>query len=286
MVQSETQDCINSILTSQKNIEYNIVVIDNGSSNDSFKNLKLKNTISNIIFLDNSINLGFAKANNKAFVYAKYNLKSSFIIMINNDTTITDTNFLNNVIKKYEDYDYYVLGPDILTIDGYHQNPIPEPSWNNKNINTFILKRYLNIFLGKLGIVKNNDIEGKATETELAELTKKQTDLMDVPLHGACLIFSPNFIDNFDGLYPNTFLYMEEDFLRLYSKYFNFLMMFSSDLMINHKERISSKSIAKNKREVFINRNHRLLESMKKYKRVYKETKKNKNLSVRDIEEI
>ena len=56
--------------------------------------------------------------------------------------------------------------------------------------------------------------------------TKKVTvDQLDVQLHGAFLIFSENYINTFNGLYNKTFLYMEEDILRLRCEYYNLLMI-------------------------------------------------------------
>jgi hypothetical protein len=79
-----------------------------------------------------------------------------------------------------------------------------------------------------------------------------------------------DYIKKFDGLCPDTFLYFEEDILRLYSKSYNFLMMYTSDISIYHKEDVAS--IAMNpkplQKKLFVYKNR--LKSAKVYKKVYK----------------
>ena len=77
-------NCLKSILTSSyKN--YKITVIDNGSSDDSLKDLnKISNKI-NIIKIDK--NLGYSKGYNYAFKKLK-NDNDDYYFLLNNDTII------------------------------------------------------------------------------------------------------------------------------------------------------------------------------------------------------
>ena len=66
-------DCLTSILNHVKGIDYEVVVVDNGSSDGSIeeiKNLKFKMQSANwrtkLKIILNKKNLGFAKANNQA----------------------------------------------------------------------------------------------------------------------------------------------------------------------------------------------------------------------------
>ena len=81
---------------------------------------------------------------------------------------------------------------------------------------------------------------------------KEKREVFNTLLHGACLIFSYDYIKRFDGMYDGTFLYMEEDILKLRADYFGYLMMYTPDLEIIHKEDVSTnmsslKSIEKKK---------------------------------------
>lgn len=95
----DTKDFIESIL----NIDYNnyiLIIVDNNSTDDSYKKLKDKYKGSNesIIFIKNQSNKGFAGGNNVGIEFALNNDCDS-ILIINNDT-IVESDFLNNMVSK------------------------------------------------------------------------------------------------------------------------------------------------------------------------------------------
>ena len=60
----ETIQCVESIII-QKNVDLDIVVVDNGSPNESYKNLVLKYSENELVnILKNNSNLGYARGNN------------------------------------------------------------------------------------------------------------------------------------------------------------------------------------------------------------------------------
>lgn len=83
----DTIECINSIKqnTSENNFIYEIVVVDNKSTNESL--LKLKE-IEGITLIEACKNEGFSVGNNIGIKYALDN-KSEYILLLNNDTVIT-----------------------------------------------------------------------------------------------------------------------------------------------------------------------------------------------------
>lgn len=95
-----TLNCINSILKSVDNqINYEIIVIDNASTDNSVKELEnyaLRPTSYTLI--KNSKNLGFAKANNQGVKEAK----GKYILFLNSDVEVKRINFkkLLNYLDK------------------------------------------------------------------------------------------------------------------------------------------------------------------------------------------
>lgn len=87
------KNCINSIIEKTKEISYEIIVSDNASKDDSIQ--MLKSEFSDVIVIENSENLGFGKANNKALEIAK----GKYILYLNSDTLL-----LNNAVKLFFDY--------------------------------------------------------------------------------------------------------------------------------------------------------------------------------------
>ena len=87
------KNCLLSIYEHTKNIEFEVIVSDNGSTDGSIE--MLKSTFPNVILLENNQNLGFGTANNKALKKAN----GKYILYLNSDTII-----LNNAIKLFYDY--------------------------------------------------------------------------------------------------------------------------------------------------------------------------------------
>lgn len=91
-----TKKCINSIYQFTQNIKFEIIAIDNASS-DGTQSLfrELSTERDNFIFIRNSKNEGFAAACNQGISKSK----SEFIILLNNDTEVTG-GWLEPLIKE------------------------------------------------------------------------------------------------------------------------------------------------------------------------------------------
>ena len=103
MAGKDTIECVNSILKSTKESEHEttIVIVDNGSTNDSFDKLCVEfESNKRIKLIHSDLNLGFAKGNNLRFNYAKYELKADFIVQLNNDTVLSQINFNEVIVNK------------------------------------------------------------------------------------------------------------------------------------------------------------------------------------------
>lgn len=268
MAGKDTRECVDSILSIAQSSSYNIdiVIVDNASTNDSFYDLQ-KTYANNdkIVLIQNEKNLGFAKGNNIGFSFAKHKLKADFIIMLNNDTIIRQKDFNEKLIGLYHKEKYWVLGPDILTADGYHQNPGKKQSWTFKELLLFRFKKRIQLLLSYFNHINT------ANETNNGINYSKYTlngTVKNTILHGACLIFSPDYINSFEGIYDGTFLYMEEDILKLYADYYEFLMIYSSEINIYHKEDASTNMVSGTSLEKYRKKNNLLIASSKIYSRL------------------
>src|SRR3990167_1447952 len=81
---AELMACVESLLTACQNIEHEIIVIDNGSADDSVEYLK---KISGIRLIINPINVGYAAGNNQGYSLAK----GEYILLLNQDTIVNQT---------------------------------------------------------------------------------------------------------------------------------------------------------------------------------------------------
>ncbi|OGM05228.1 hypothetical protein A2715_04715 [Candidatus Woesebacteria bacterium RIFCSPHIGHO2_01_FULL_39_32] len=112
-----TLQCIKSIIDSIERLDYEIIVIDNGSSDGTVEGIsKIKNQKSNIQIkiIKNEESIGFAKANNQGIKKAN----GKYIFLLNSDTMVR-----KGVIEKLIDFvegtpDAGVVGPKLLNPDG------------------------------------------------------------------------------------------------------------------------------------------------------------------------
>lgn len=257
----DTVECIESITTLDFNdTDVEIVIVDNNSYNDSWGRLvSLYRGNNNIHLIRCAKNIGFAKGNNIGYKYAKQRLKSDFIIVLNNDTLIKDIQFINKMINIYNQESYYVLGPDLITIkENCHQNPL-NISFNEKKLKLQVINIILIYILEVLGInslrryLKTN--VKKTCHNNMGNMVYSSLKI-NVPLHGACLIFSPLFVQIIDlPFYPETFLYMEEDILYYICSRFKFKTCYLPNMTVYHKEDVSTEYLLgcnNRKKNIFI----------------------------------
>ncbi|CAG1022318.1 N-acetylglucosaminyl-diphospho-decaprenol L-rhamnosyltransferase [Methylococcales bacterium] len=110
----DTIECIGSIEKSQYR-NFRIIVVDNGSSDDSIE--RIKNSFSNVILIETGQNLGYAEGNNVGLRYALEG-NPDYILVLNNDT-IVQQNMIGSLVETAAKYPNSVLGP--LTY--YHDQP-------------------------------------------------------------------------------------------------------------------------------------------------------------------
>ena len=84
--------CLDSIIEHTIGIDYEIIVVDNGSTDGSIEVLSQDNRIT---LIQTGENLGFGKANNKGLEQAK----GKYILFLNSDTLLR-----NNAIKIFYDF--------------------------------------------------------------------------------------------------------------------------------------------------------------------------------------
>jgi GT2 family glycosyltransferase len=90
------QGCLESIFN-QSCSDFEIIFIDNGSTDDSVQYVKEK--FPDVIIIENRENLGFARANNQGIAIAK----GKYIALLNNDTVV-DREWIKSLLAKAESF--------------------------------------------------------------------------------------------------------------------------------------------------------------------------------------
>lgn len=109
--------CLDSVLASECNVEFEVIVVDNQSTDDSLA--VLEDYKDNVVVLKNKHNSGFSKGNNIAASFAK----GEFYFLLNNDTVLP-----KQTLQQLYDYhlqypDIGALVPKLLNKDGSIQCP-------------------------------------------------------------------------------------------------------------------------------------------------------------------
>lgn len=104
--------CLRSLFENTKGLTFEIMVVDNNSSDNSVRMIKYD--FPQVKIIENKANLGFTKANNQAIRSAN----GRYIMLMNPDTEIMD-NSLHKMLQFMEDHkDCGALGCRLLNSDG------------------------------------------------------------------------------------------------------------------------------------------------------------------------
>ena len=214
----DTIECIKTIRT--RNYNYEIVVVDNGSNNDSSEILEKEyDNELDVHIVKSTTNLGFAKGNNLGIKYAREHLKADFVFCCNNDILFLEDDYFDKLLAKYED-NVGVIGSAIINANDVLQE---EYELDLDFMNLF--KSYLNAYASQNG-----------TSFGLQGIPKGKTKI----LHGSALLLTPTFFKHYDGFYKRTFLYYEEPILYLMCKEKGLKQVYVPEATIKHLEDKSS----------------------------------------------
>lgn len=214
----DTIECVESI----KNMNYGegrIIIVDNGSSNESYSELQKHCGMDrHVVLLKSKENVGFARGNNIGISFARKN-NADFVLVVNNDTIFTDPNYISALVKSYK-AGIGVIGSKIILKSGKEQDRIK----------------------GYIGLKDSfyNAVNGWTyLRGSSFDFPTRRGSYVDI-LHGSALLFTPDFFRYYKGFYPKTFLYGEEEILYLMCACKNLRQRYVDEVSIYHKEDMSS----------------------------------------------
>lgn len=232
----DTLECINSIKEKLSSKDYKIIVVDNGSLDETTEGLKkLEGIDKNTDIIFSNENLGFAKGNNLGCEYAIKKYAPEFLVIINNDTLIIENKFLEKIENKYLETEFDILGPYIEGKDGNPQNPYLNVIYGKKQIVKSLIKTKIYLYLEyfNLNIIRKFLRKTIKKKEKYNYLKEKR----NIALMGAALIFSKKYYKKYrDVFYNKTFMYCEEDILFYRIKKDNLISVYDPTIKIFHKE--------------------------------------------------
>jgi len=220
------QSCIDSIYDSEINSPFELIVVDNNSTELLDIQLLRNNKSDNFKFIQLDDNLGFAKAVNHAIVKSS----GSEILLLNPDTLVD-----KNTVQLLVDYirskdDVGVVGCKVISPSGKYQMS------SKRHFPT------IGIILTKLfkldRLLPKNRYFGKYNYTYLNHDTLAYVDSVS----GACMMFKKNIFEDVGPFDENFFLYFEDtDFCyRILKKQYK--VVYNPNCKIVHYKRESFKN--------------------------------------------
>lgn len=242
------------------NINYQIIIVDNASPDKSGCILAEKyESAPNIEIIQSKENKGFARGNNLGINLALTKYDSDLIIVSNSDIIIDDYDLPQKLVSIYNRTAFDVYGPDIYSINrNYHQNPVRERYLEindlHKKINN--INKTLRL-LHIIDMLKLYDflsyIKRKIhpADTDAHNYDKYQEGVV---LQGAFFVLTKRYLSVYpDGLYPNTFLYMEEDILNYRTVKKGLKSVYDPNISVKHIDGASTRMQAGSRCKKYIN---------------------------------
>lgn len=240
----ETFGCVDSVLL-QKYSNFEIVIVDNGSANKSYEKLKDKyKKNKSVHILRANKNYGFAKGNNIGITYARKNLSADFVLLMNSDIRLIDTDYIFALSSRYRQ-NIAILGSRIIQRDG---------SIQRKYFEFVRFPETLFYYLQLIGDYFNFYLLSEKMEKIL--LKYKRIEI----LHGSCFMLTPSFFKYYKFLYPKTFLYCEEILLYIMCRNVDLEEKKVESIFVIHKGKQSTKYLGK---DIFLIKKKYLISSYK-----------------------
>lgn len=267
----ESIACAESVLATQTYPDIWIVIVDNGSKNGSVE--KLEEHFAGeerVHIIAAEENLGFAKGNNLGIAYAREHFLPDFIVAANSDIILEQPDYCEQLIAIYERKPYAILGGDIVDASRtQHFNPVARErvytvsymrkqalvseakAWMFRLIKLFHLKKAV---VGHYGIATDEtgaDVRDGSKNLTTREVGGKSVaadsciteEVEGALLHGCCMVFSKDFFKEFEGFWPDTFLYAEEEIVYYLAMKKGMRILYAPSVNCMHKEAVTTNQL-------------------------------------------
>jgi GT2 family glycosyltransferase len=191
--------------------EFRIVVVDNNSDKENVEALKsLANEFERVELILNKDNVGYFRGLNLGIRHLRASQPDIKIMVVGNNDLLFPDDFADAISRNSSTLEQHaVVSPNIVTLDGVHQNPHVVSKIGK--FREFIYDLYYANYYLAIAIRK------------VARLSRGFTDRPDEAYHdvaqeiyqgyGACYVLGSEFFRHFEELWAPTFLMHEEYFL-------------------------------------------------------------------------
>ncbi len=224
---------INSIICSNINCSYEIIVVDNNSHDDSCD--QIKTNYRNVKLIANDTNDGFAKAVNQGVSHSKGNN----ILLLNPDT-ILKIDTVDKLIESMQKNDKVgIVGAKIINAEGDFQ-------LSSRRKYPDILTSIFQI-TGLSYLFPKSRFFGRYNYTYISDNLSHEVDSVS----GACMIFTRKLFDRLNGFDEDYFLFFEETDFCLRAQSCGYKIIYNAEAITIHYRGESMKTAPFNVKDVF-----------------------------------
>jgi GT2 family glycosyltransferase len=219
-------------ITRLKKQDYNIevIIVDNASSNEDLQIIETSILgRPNTRLLKNNENIGYFRALNIGL--SAIQEKNTLIIVGNNDIEFHEDFLLNLNTIVYEN-DIFVIAPNIITRDGFHQNPHCAERLSIFRKTGYRLY-FSNYYLGQLLFWITQKIKKPRSAQREEDWNYQRVIHMGF---GACYILTENYFKYFNALDDRVFLWGEEALLAGQVTSVGGKILYDPTIIVQHKE--------------------------------------------------
>ena len=186
------EKCINSIFNITNNIDFEIIIVDNNSSDNTVK--IIKNNFNSVKLIKNEKNVGFGAAHNIAIKLGK----GKYHLVINPDIIFTENTIEKLISFMEENPDVGLVSPKIIFPDGTIQYLCKR----SPCVFDLCIRRFTPGFIQKIFKKRIDFYEMKDTG---------YNKIMDVCyLSGSFMLFRKSVLEKIGGFDENFFMYSED----------------------------------------------------------------------------
>lgn len=253
---SLTIQAVNSIRENSKNFDCYIVVIDNYSRDNEVSLLKeIDGVYNNVQVVYSKDNVGYFKGLNIGInLLKRKNIDFDYMVIGNNDLVFAE-NFFIQLEKNSELLDCYpVISPNIITLDGVHQNPhvIGDISRFRELIWDIYFSNYwLSVLINVVAAKGRRFFERK-------DYVLSNSPMLISQGYGACYILTKKFFVLFDDLWSPNFLMGEEFFLSKQLESEGFQFFYCPDITVQHHDHATVSQIPSKKLWLYSREYHKI----------------------------
>ena len=249
-----------------------IYVVDNASRQEEVDILRtLAQRVPEVRLMANTDNVGYFAGLNMGIRAAREEDASVEWMVVGNNDLVFPDDICDRIEQRRAEYgDYPVVSPDVVTLDGHHQNPHVLTGISTARELVYDLY-FSNYYLGRF-IYRAAKAFPRVTRRGDEDHWRTARTIRQG--HGSCYVLTPKFFAKFEDLWSPTFMMSEEFFLSLQLERAGEHLFYSPDISVTHYWHGSLQDVPNRRRWNIARDAHR---EYRKYVKVFKNDKNDKN---------